>query len=686
MPHNLLGDIRAEEDHLMLDKAFYETSEYRTLIETEKRFVVIGRRGTGKSALYYKLLQHYRKNQRASILEIILNEAHIIGLRSLERVFDSNPSYLRAACALAWEYAILNELLLVLLKNYKVKSDPEIGGAVGICRKWTKLGDDICSRLFSFLDEVIDLKNPIEKRVALFAQNPEFKTLRSAIVRAKEISGHSIRIVADKLDEGYQPDTIGIAIINGLINSMGKISSLIPETTSIAFLRDNIARAIQSNDPDYSRNIEGDVLRLHWDEYHLFNMLCNRIRSAFNILHEKNLKVWEQVTARNLKSMDGFRQCLRLTLYRPRDLLVLLNTAFNNAISQTRNEIIEDDIAISAKRISCSRLDDLNKEYKGILPGLSLWTEVFVGGGAKMPLAAAEEKLLPLFSRESSLPEEKQMLAILKSPQEIIRCLYSIGFLGILKPSISSFVFCHDGRQPDLSLENSHLLIHPCYWIALNLKEESFSANDADEIHDEYDIEISSETPEIRKQRLGQVIAELTKISEGEEDASAFEEWCLNAIKILFPKGLVNIELHPNKGKTQRRDIVARNNEGTDTWKRILTDYNVRQVVFEIKNSSHDLGPDEYRQAASYLTNEYGRLGFIINRSGSQDVHRGKELEWVREMYHEHKKLIVKLPVTILNKLLSKLRNPERYDVPEQHLGKLLDAYERLYVRLGSKK
>ena len=52
---NALGDIRAEHDHLMLQQAFIETADYRTLIESTDKVIAVGRRGTGKSALTFRL-------------------------------------------------------------------------------------------------------------------------------------------------------------------------------------------------------------------------------------------------------------------------------------------------------------------------------------------------------------------------------------------------------------------------------------------------------------------------------------------------------------------------------------------------------------------------------------------------------------------------------------------------------
>jgi len=114
------------------------------------------------------------------------------------------------------------------------------------------------------------------------------------------------------------------------------------------FLRDNIFRAISKHDADYSRQIEGQAIRLHWDEYHLLNLTANRVRYAFDLKEEQSIEVWNHVTCGSLSQREGFRRCLRLTLYRPRDLLVLLNNAFYHASQPGRSVLHEEDIESSA--------------------------------------------------------------------------------------------------------------------------------------------------------------------------------------------------------------------------------------------------------------------------------------------------------------------------------------------------
>jgi hypothetical protein len=67
---NILGDLRAEYDHQMLKSAFLETADYKTLIDTTDRPIVVGRRGTGKSALSYRLEHHWRSASRVDTIAL----------------------------------------------------------------------------------------------------------------------------------------------------------------------------------------------------------------------------------------------------------------------------------------------------------------------------------------------------------------------------------------------------------------------------------------------------------------------------------------------------------------------------------------------------------------------------------------------------------------------------------------
>lgn len=232
----------------------------------------------------------------------------------------------------------------------------------------------------------------------------------------------------------------------------------------------------------------------------------------------------------------------------------------------------------------------------------------------------------------------------------------------------------------------SRLLIHPCYQIALNLTKSELPSELAQEIYDDYEIEITSISQEQRNKKVGQLITRLRSIESGREDSAEFEEWCLEAVRMAFAGSLRNIEFHPNKDAPQRRDIVAHNPAADEFWRQVLSDYGTRQVIFEVKNYA-DLEPDDFRQMSSYLVDAYGRIGFVITRSDNKEPGKDKDLKWIREIYwKDNKKLVVPLSYKWLVGFLEKIRNPQKHDAVNKALSKLIDTYHRVYLNESAKK
>lgn len=684
---NLLGDLRAEADGTMLARAFLETADFRTLIETSDRMIVVGRRGTGKSALTLKLSGHWRGSKSTRVVRIIPEEHHVIGTRPLLKHFGDTFSIIRAGCKLAWRYALLMETALSLSSKYRFL------GAEGYKKirrrvdEWKSYGPAVADRFPRLLELSLDTSKTPEQNVGRLPIELDLTHVEKSLASACDDSNTTVVFLIDKLDEGYLPDTVGIGLIDGLVQAAIEIKTRNPRIKPIVFLRDNMFRAVQTNDPDFSRNIEGHILRLHWDVDSLFNFATRRLSVAFESKQDTSaIKVWNTHTHGDLKGKQGFIECLRHTLYRPRDLLSLLNEAYYIGNKSGQDVIVREHIDETARYISQIRLDDLIKEYSAVIPGLKYYVAAFEGQRPELDGADASTIIESVLNRDVDNALALQDFLILSDAISVLRSLYSIGFIGMKNRSTGSFVFCHDGRAPDQDFTSKDkILVHPCYWTALNITNDGLTPSQAEEIFDEYDIQISSETPAIRDVRIKQLIAELSNIPEGNEGSAQFELWCQKAIRICFAKGLRNVELRPNRAAKSRRDIVATNLGEGDAWKRILEDYGTRQVTFEIKNY-RDLESDDYYQILNYLSGDYGRLGFFVTRDISMDVLADKDLGWIREMHAKHNIMVVKLTGKWLARLLDKLKNPQKHDAVNRNMHTLLDTYSRLYIDGQRKK
>jgi hypothetical protein len=684
MKPNALGDTTAENDSAMLREAFVATADFRSLIESDDRTVVVGRRGTGKSALYIALNKHWAADKKAIVIPFSPEDSDVIGFRSLLKPFSTSFNLARASTRLLWRYAMIMEILGYFKKNYKLShlvADDELLSS-HLCR-WESTKGNLLTKCRAIAKAYLSVSSP-EEAVGDLSVNLELSDVESSAMKIIGASDRKVVLLMDRLDEGYEPDPVGIGIITGLVYASIELNKRSEKIRPIIFLRDNIYRAVAKEDPDFSRNIEGQVMRLHWDWAQLLTLAAARMRVSFGVDQEKDQRVWDRCTSGDLQGRDGFKKCLQFTLYRPRDLLSLLNESFFCASKQGRETAVLEDLEHAARSISVTRLEDLWKEYHKVFPSIQVAINAFANGEPEVRVEDAAIVLERVSQGAEAVSSDVLLDVRLLEASGLLQGLYSVGFFGVHEDSSSTFTFCHDGRTPDKAFDgDERLLIHPCYWLGLNLSRNALKPEEAEKITDEYDIKVESSTPEIRSARIGQIVSLVNGIPVGREGDAEFESWCLDALNIVFASHLSNIERHPNGAAVQRRDIVARNRESSEFWRRVRADYGVRQVIFEVKNFQEP-GPGEYRQVQSYLTGSYGKLGFLITRDADENLRASKDLSWVKEMHASHGALIIKLPAKFICKILQKLRNPEKHDAVDHQMGSLLDTYERNYLSIKS--
>lgn len=684
MRQQSLGDVRAEHDKGMLEAAFYESADYRTLIESDSKSIVVGRRGTGKSALYLRLADYYRSSEKTDVILLSPDEHDMLGLRPLADLFGGQFKLTRAAMRIAFRYAFCMEIASVISTRYKFAKSDSSDFLTQHLTRW-RVGGTIFAALRKVMRDIAQDEQSFEGRVANLSDRLEVHRVEGAVRDTLTAMKRNVVVLVDRTDEGYEPDEKGVGIVDGLTQALIDLRDHIASVRSIIFLRDNIYRSVQQKDQDFSRNLEQSVLRLHWDENALLNLVANRLRIAFQLRAEKSLRVWDSVTQEGLQGESGFQQCLRLTLYRPRDLLLLLNEAFRRARIAERHAIIPTDISDSARSISENRLAELVKEYESQIPALPKLVARFANQAPVLSVKDAADEVEDVTSSDAYDSQVQQDMMLMAEPVEAIRMLYSVGFFGVKDSSSGYFIFCHDGRKPDKDLlMNGQLLVHPCYWMALNLTSPELDENSASEIYDEYEVTVKSETPEARVRMIGMLEAELRDIDEGQDGWAAFEQWCLKVVRVLCASGLRNVQLNANRSNLQRRDIVGTNHGETFFWKRALESHGARQVLFECKNFK-GLSREHYWQMNSYLSKEYGSLGFFITRDDDINLQKDKELAWTRELRNEHQKVVIKLTAKYLVKILGKLRSPAKHNAADQAFDSLLDTYVRNYFGESSR-
>jgi hypothetical protein len=93
------------------------------------------------------------------------------------------------------------------------------------------------------------------------------------------------------------------------------------------------------------------------------------------------------------------------------------------------------------------------------------------------------------------------------------------------------------------------------------------------------------------------------------------------------------------------------------------------------------LTPDDFRQVLDYTSGEYGRFGLIIRRGGSEAL-TDNEKDRTKQLFFEHKRLVLVVPAPILALCIRKLRTPKKYDYSEFTMSKHMDYIVRSVLSL----
>lgn len=149
----------------------------------------------------------------------------------------------------------------------------------------------------------------------------------------------------------------------------------------------------------------------------------------------------------------------------------------------------------------------------------------------------------------------------------------------------------------------------------VNLKEETASQAQPSENY----LIASERCPEA--ERLKQ---ELTPITHGNVHAYIYQRTVLEILNYLFNPELIDGEFEVKTvDGTERRDIIFTNDSDQSFWKYVRQEHSAFLIMFETKNTS-SLEPAHYNQAAIYLGDRLGYLGFIVTRNAATPANQRK--------------------------------------------------------------
>jgi hypothetical protein len=115
------------------------------------------------------------------------------------------------------------------------------------------------------------------------------------------------------------------------------------------------------------------------------------------------------------------------------------------------------------------------------------------------------------------------------------------------------------------------------------------------------------------------LLLRLGKISAGRSDATAYQGLVLDILTFVFCPDLIDGRLEERTiDGTERRDIIFTNDSDSTFLNYVRTSHESLFVMFEVKNTD-ELTMAALNQAATYLGDRIGRLGYIVTRKPPGD-------------------------------------------------------------------
>ena len=460
-----LGKDEAEQD-ANLHRYFVKTPAYNACLEG-KKYIVLGRKGSGKSAIFTLLNDELSKENLT--IQITPDQYAWSTLRSYKEVGISvehahtNAWKLTILSAVIWKLNDMNMLkstskLVPYYKYFKDNYDPsDKNWFLNIAEKAKQVLEKVKIEGISF-----DFSSSIGTPLKIVN---ELKLL----LKNEWPNGVKVFVLFDRLDDSWDASDDSRYLLVGLFKAIAELNAHFSGLFScITFIRSDIYNSLIFDDQDKIREYEQNII---WNTATLKTLICERVRVSLETT-EDDSAIWKQLfSEKSYRSKASPEKYLiDRTFKRPRDLISLVRLAIEKAI-ENNHECIEttDTRLVEEERYSESKYRDLIIENQKQYPYIKDLLDAF---SSRLHIISIED----LRQICADTIKRKNIDVTI---EQLIRFLFSIGFIGVKRKGRAGVR--QRGEEPifysyDDSTLNpiaySEFYIHTALRIYLNITEK----------------------------------------------------------------------------------------------------------------------------------------------------------------------------------------------------------------------
>lgn len=459
------GESAAENEIYYLGQYFYKTAQYFKAKQGSSR-LIIGRKGTGKTAIFYSLRNSYKNSQKDCLVDLKPEGYQFSKLKDVVRELGEGVK-LHALTAF-WYHSFLSEICSNLYESDELlaRNNPHFRDDYQeIADEYDHLpfpeSETFAERLNALIYELsnaigkVDSKD-ITQHIFKFKKTKLFAAISKYLKSHKETTW----LLIDNLDKNWPingTDDEDINILFTLIDALRKLKNDLRsdgiEFNCLVFLRNDIYRHLKEITMDKDKD---DSILLDWSDLELFKKLLQLRLNKRSKLSGSFDELWPKIFSTNVGEQSSFHYVVDRTLMRPRDLLQFLSRIVEVTINRGHEIATKDDILEAEKKYSSYMLESLIYELSNEIPNV--------------------KNILYNFytcSSELFLEDIYRLLKDEQSKEKVVNALLWYGFLGVIDTNSEHVLYSFKENYNTDKLWHyvhnlgSYFVIHPAFRMEL---------------------------------------------------------------------------------------------------------------------------------------------------------------------------------------------------------------------------
>jgi hypothetical protein len=385
-----LGAPSAENEFRDLSSYYVQTDEFSQALRGEAQ-VVLGRKGAGKTALFFQLRDRLRPDKKMVVLDLKPEGFQLLKFK--EQVLDYlEEGTRRHTVTVFWEYLLLLEVCHKLLQqdellhlrdhnlydSYRQLAEAystdeyvaEGDFAERMLRLTQRISDDFASHRAA-VGSLHERLNTGQITELIYKHDVEtlYAQLRNYLQNKK-----ALWILFDNLDKGWPAHGVGpddVLTLGCLLDAMAKIRHAFGRSDVVArgvvFIRNDVYEHLVAATAD--RGKLGYIVVDWTDPELLLELLHRRFLSSGEL--DPNMAfedIWRSICVSHVACEESSHYLIDRCLMRPRCLIELLRACRSHAVNLGHQTIQVDDIEEGEAQYSTKLVNDISYELQDVCP------------------------------------------------------------------------------------------------------------------------------------------------------------------------------------------------------------------------------------------------------------------------------------------------------------------------------